>query len=487
MIQAHLENLDELSQGSPPESRHALGIEQLKAPEVTLWGAWEGDLLIGCVALKALSPEHGEIKSMRTAPEHLRRGIASLLLRHVIDQAQARHYHRLSLETGSQPGFSAARAFYLRHGFSTCAPFDNYVEDPNSVYMTMYLNKRHEQGHLHTLKTVGHSAGGSDDGTQLPLPQGAVEIAFSSAGTICRGWHFPPVEFATQKDAMDSPAPATLVMAPGLGGIIDGGLSGYASRLSQAGYRVVGFDYRYFGRSNGKPRQLLTIHDQLKDWAAAIAFAQHLAPASPLVLWGTSFSSAHVMTLAARRHDVAAVIAQNPMLDGMASVLAKLKHNGPGSILKLSQVAIEDWLRGRVGMQPRYIPIAAEPGQLAALDTDDALEGITSLVPETFDNRMSARVLLTLGLYRPIRKVHRIRCPVLLQLCRRDTVTPIAPGYRAATLLGSRATLSTYDAGHFDIYEGDLLDAVVSDQIAFLDRVLTRARLPASASLSPAE
>ncbi|QEM80365.1 alpha/beta hydrolase [Halomonas binhaiensis] len=351
----------------------------------------------------------------------------------------------------------------------------------------MHLSKRHEQGHSHTSETVGHSAGDSDDGTQLPLPQGAVEIAFSSAGTTCRGWHFPPAGFAPQEDAIDSSALATLVMAPGLGGIIDGGLPGYATRLSQAGYRVVGFDYRYFGRSNGKPRQLLTIRDQLKDWAAAIAFAQHLSPASPLVLWGTSFSSAHVMTLAAEHHDVAAVIAQNPMLDGMASVWAKSKHDGPGSILKLSQVAIEDWLRGRVGMQPRYIPIAAEPGQLAALDTDDALEGITALAPETFDNRMSARVLLTLGLYRPIRGVHRIRCPVLLQLCLRDTVTPIAPGYRAATRLGNRATLCTYDAGHFDIYEGNLLDAVVSDQIAFLDRVLTQATPPTSAEQPPAE
>ncbi|MCO7214099.1 MULTISPECIES: GNAT family N-acetyltransferase [unclassified Halomonas] len=137
MIRAHRRGLKKLAPTSPPESRHALTLDELKAPEVTLWGLWDDDDLVGCVALKEVSHDHGEIKSMRTAPSHLRRGLASLMLDKVIEAARLRGYRRLSLETGSQPGFAPARQFYTRHGFTPCAPFAGYVEDPNSVYMTL--------------------------------------------------------------------------------------------------------------------------------------------------------------------------------------------------------------------------------------------------------------------------------------------------------------------------------------------------------------
>jgi len=136
LIRAHRANLKALAPQSPPQSHHALTLDGLRAPDVTLWGAWDGEVLAGCVALKTLDASHGEIKSMRTANSHLRRGVATQLLAHVGDEARHRGYRRLSLETGSQPGFAPARAFYERHGFRPCSPFGNYVDDPNSVYMT---------------------------------------------------------------------------------------------------------------------------------------------------------------------------------------------------------------------------------------------------------------------------------------------------------------------------------------------------------------
>jgi putative acetyltransferase len=121
---------------SPPGSCHFLDFDGLKAPDVTFWSIWDGDGLAGCGALKELSPEQGEIKSMRTHADHLRKGVGARMLEHIIATARERGYQRLSLETGSTPDFDAAHSLYLRYGFEYCPPFADYVEDPFSRYMT---------------------------------------------------------------------------------------------------------------------------------------------------------------------------------------------------------------------------------------------------------------------------------------------------------------------------------------------------------------
>jgi ferritin-like protein len=95
--------------------------------------------LLGCIGLKKLDDTHGEIKSMRTSSTHLRRGVAAALLQHVIDEAMRRSYDRLSLETGSGPGFEAAHALFSKFGFIACGPFADYREDPFSRFMTLEL------------------------------------------------------------------------------------------------------------------------------------------------------------------------------------------------------------------------------------------------------------------------------------------------------------------------------------------------------------
>ncbi len=133
------EHLDDMSAQSPPESTHALDLAGLRAPEVTFWTLWQDDKLAGCGALKALSAQHAEIKSMRTAQPFLRQGVARQLLQHILAVAAERGYQRLSLETGSMRGFRPARALYAAFGFEECAPFADYVLDPNSVFMTRCL------------------------------------------------------------------------------------------------------------------------------------------------------------------------------------------------------------------------------------------------------------------------------------------------------------------------------------------------------------
>jgi len=133
LLEEHLRSMRRLS---PPESVHALDLDGLRRPEITFWTVWQDAELLGCGALKELDARHGEIKSMRTASAHLRKGVAAGLMRHILAEATKRAYQRLSLETGSMEAFEAARSLYTRFGFRPCGPFAGYVEDPNSAFMT---------------------------------------------------------------------------------------------------------------------------------------------------------------------------------------------------------------------------------------------------------------------------------------------------------------------------------------------------------------
>lgn len=136
LLNEHLQSMHELS---PPESVHALDLEKLRGPEITFWSVWDGSLLLGCGALKELDRTHGEVKSMRTPNAHRRKGAGRAILAHIIENANARGYERLSLETGSMEAFRPAQRLYESFGFTLCGPFAQYVEDPNSVFMTRRL------------------------------------------------------------------------------------------------------------------------------------------------------------------------------------------------------------------------------------------------------------------------------------------------------------------------------------------------------------
>jgi len=124
---------------SPPESVHALDLSGLRHPAITFWSVWIDDELVGCGALKELKNSTGEIKSMRTAREHLRKGVARKMLSHIIEAAKHRGMQQLFLETGSMDFFKPAHKLYTNAGFISCGPFDKYVEDPNSIFMTLVL------------------------------------------------------------------------------------------------------------------------------------------------------------------------------------------------------------------------------------------------------------------------------------------------------------------------------------------------------------
>ena len=136
LLAEHLRNMHELS---PPQSVHALDVTSLREPGITFWTVWSGAYLLGCGALKELDARHGEIKSMRTAAAHRRKGVAKTMLEHIIGEAHRRNYDRLSLETGSMNAFEPAQQLYASFGFTYCLPFADYRDDPNSLFMTKSL------------------------------------------------------------------------------------------------------------------------------------------------------------------------------------------------------------------------------------------------------------------------------------------------------------------------------------------------------------
>jgi putative acetyltransferase len=143
LLREHLRHMQSLS---PPESVHALDLDALDTQSLSLWTAWDNGLLLGCGALKELSPTHGEIKSMRTSDQWRRRGAAQVILGHIITVAKQRNYELLSLETGNHPDFAAARRLYLKNHFQYSEPFAGYTHDPHSVFMSLRLDDSSIQG-----------------------------------------------------------------------------------------------------------------------------------------------------------------------------------------------------------------------------------------------------------------------------------------------------------------------------------------------------
>jgi dienelactone hydrolase len=292
------------------------------------------------------------------------------------------------------------------------------------------------------------------------------DVSFRSGNDSVSAWLYRP------DDTGPNGAPL-LVMAHGLGAVRTMRLDAYAERFAAAGYACLVFDYRNFGASGGAPRQLLDVGLQLADWAAAVDFAHTLAGIDParIGLWGTSFSGGHVIATAARL-PVAAVVAQCPFTDGIASA----RTIPPLTLPRVSLLALRDLAAARLGNPPVMVATAGRPGEVALMTTPDSYPGYLRLVPEgqTVRNEIAARLGMKIIAYRPGRLAAKVACPILFCVCDRDSVAPAGPTLRYAAR-APRGTVKRYDEGHFDIYVGDAFERVVADQLDFLDRNLKTA------------
>ena len=285
------------------------------------------------------------------------------------------------------------------------------------------------------------------------------DVRFPSGDGQCSAWLYLP-------DG-DGPAPV-VVMGHGLGAIKEMGLVPFAERFVAAGYACLVFDYRHFGASTGEPRQLLSVTRQREDWKGAVAYARSRPELDPdrVVIWGSSFGGGHVIATAAEV-PVAAVIAQCPFTDGVASSFAI----PPRTLVKVVALALRDLLAARRGRSPVMVPLAGEPGTTALMTAPDVVPGYLGLVPDgvTFRNEVAARVAFDILRARPGGRAAKVACPLHVTVCDRDSVAPA----RTTTRLVNRAPHAEVvhrPIGHFDIYTGAEMERVVADQVSFLQR-----------------
>ena len=285
-------------------------------------------------------------------------------------------------------------------------------------------------------------------------------LQFQSGGKQCSATLYRPP--AVER-------PPVVVMAHGFGGTQDARLPAYAEYFCGLGIAALTFDYRHFGLSQGEPRQLLDIREQLEDWRAAIAFARRLpqVDGNRVAIWGTSFSGGHVLTIAAEDAGLRAVVAQVPFTDGLAHLEPSL-HS-----VRLAMRGLLDKGKSLLGLAPETIGVVGPPGSMAAMTTPDAEPGYLRLVDGLPDwsNEVAARIALELPLYRPIKQVKRIKAPVLYVIATQDVVTPVKPALEACRLT-PRHEMITFEGGHFDPYVAPVFDTVAQPQGVFLSKYL---------------
>lgn len=291
-------------------------------------------------------------------------------------------------------------------------------------------------------------------------------VSFKVEETSVSAWLYMPKDLFTPVSC--------IIMANGIGGTKDMGLEAYAVRYQEAGFAVLAFDYRHFGESEGQPRQLIWIPYQLQDYLAAIEYARNLEEIDPtkIAIWGTSLSGGHVIVLAAKDKTIACVSAQCPGLDGRASAMIAFERQSIGYTFRMLMHGQRDLVRYWLGLSPHKMPIVGKPGTIALYTDPEAFDFFTNHASASFINEACARIIIRGDKYRPVKHARNVRCPILLQICDNDNITPKKAVEETEKSLGENAEIKHYPIGHFDIYSGDNFEKSVSDQIDFFKKHL---------------
>ncbi len=290
------------------------------------------------------------------------------------------------------------------------------------------------------------------------------DVDFAVGGTRCSAWLYRPT------DAEDVP---TVVMAHGFGGERGWRLPAFAERFAEAGLGTLLFDYRRFGESDGRPRNLITPKGHVRDWRAAIGKVRRLdgVDGERIALWGSSFSGGHAIVAAARDGDIEAVVAQVPFSDGIRTVHHLVRAGGLDYLTRAVTAGLKDVARKLTVRSPHYVPIAGAPDEFAALNRPGALEGYESITDGDWDNRCAARILLTVLAYRPVTEARDVDCPTLIVEAAEDNIVTGDTVDRLVSRLDDVERVR-YPVGHFDVYTGETFETVVDREVEFLSRHL---------------
>jgi dienelactone hydrolase len=262
-----------------------------------------------------------------------------------------------------------------------------------------------------------------------------------------------------------------VVMAHGLAAVKAGGLAPFAARFCREGFVAVAFDYRQWGGSSGRPRDVVSVPRQRQDYRTVIdwAVADSGIDETQIFVWGTSFSGLHAVELAATDGRLRGAIAQNPLVDGFAAMTLA----PPTRVLRLFAVGVLDRIGAVVGRPPRYIPAGVAPGEFGAVASAAAFAGLEIIRPKDgteWHNHLAARSVLGMAAHRPVRKAAKIRCPILLVVAEHDTIAPVGPALRLGER-APRAELFLSRGGHYGVYEGgEDHERVLDVEVEFLRR-----------------
>jgi dienelactone hydrolase len=290
------------------------------------------------------------------------------------------------------------------------------------------------------------------------------DVEFKVGNERCAAWLYRPADTT-------GPAPA-VVLGTGFSCVRDQGLDRFAERFAAAGFAALAFDYRHFGDSEGRPRQLALASRQRDDYRAALRFVRSLpeVDSDRIALWGYSFGGGHVQHLATTEPGIAAAICVAPVVNQLSSL-----HliGGLPLLGRLLAAGARDLVRALRGADPYLIPAVGPPGSGAVLSSPDSVPGVAAMTPpgSTWRNEVCPRVAWAPP-YLLQRRVRRIPCPILYCITEEDDVNPPALGRRAAAAAPA-GELRLYPGGHYELGNEAVYAPMAADQVEFL-----RARLP---------
>lgn len=264
--------------------------------------------------------------------------------------------------------------------------------------------------------------------------------------------------------------PPVVIMAHGFGAEMTFGLPVYAEKFAKNGTAVLTFDYRFFGVSEGEPRQMVSTKSQLRDWEAAIEFVRGLneVDGNRICIWGCSYSGGHVIVTAARNSCVKAFISHVPFMDSIAF----MNKSGFGKVMKVNSAAMKDIFNSIFGRQQHNIAIVARPDEFAMLNTPECYDGYMSMVPENSEwiNGFPARSALKISWYRPVKYIPEVKCKGMVVFAENDSLSDAGMIEKAFANKPNIKSLKL-KCGHFNLFEGEYFKKTSDEEIRFLKSV----------------